>query len=138
MLHLPHAVHLEMVAHCLDGFPEEACGLLGGDAASGRVELCYPTANVATSARVYTVDPKQHLKADRDAEGRGLSIIGVFHSHTHTDAYPSATDVAAAPDPDWHYVLVSFRDSAPVVRSYRIVEGNIREEEVVLVHGRLT
>ena len=68
-------------------------------------------ATLAASARVYTVDPKDHLRADRDAEARGLEIIGVFHSHTHTDAYPSPTDVAQAPDPGWHYVLVSLRDT---------------------------
>ena len=63
----------------------------------------------------------------------GSTIIGVFHSHTHTDAYPSPTDVAQAPDPGWHYVLVSLRDSQPVVRSYAIVEGTITEESVVVL-----
>ena len=56
----------------------------------------------------------------------------MFHSHTHTEAYPSPTDVAQAPDPDWHYVLVSLRDTQPVVRSYRIVDGAITEEPVQL------
>ncbi len=63
------------------------------------------------------------------------SIIGVFHSHTHTEAYPSPTDVAQAPDPAWHYVLVSLRDIQPVVRSYRIVDGVITEEPVRLWPG---
>jgi proteasome lid subunit RPN8/RPN11 len=121
-----------MVGHCYDGLPNEACGLLGGDLHSGKASVCYPARNVAASSRVYTVDPLDHLKADRDAEARGLEIIGVFHSHTHTDAYPSPTDVAQAPDPTWHYVIVSLRDEAPVVRSYRIVDGNIAEEPVVL------
>ena len=53
--------------------------------------------------------PPDHLRADRDAEGRGLEIIGVMHSHTHTEAYPSPTDVAQAPDPAWHYVIVSLK-----------------------------
>ena len=56
-----------------------------------------------------------------------------MHSHTHTDAYPSATDVAQAPDPNWHYVIVSLRDTAPVLRSYRIVDGVIHEERVSVV-----
>jgi len=130
MLRLPSALYLEMVAHCIGGFPEEACGLLAGDPVSGEVVRCYPTRNVAASATLYTVDPKQHLLADREAEAAGLSIIGVFHSHTHTDAYPSPTDVAQALDPGWHYVLVSLRDTHPVVRSYRIVDGAITEEPV--------
>ena len=132
MLRITRPVYLELLGHCYDGLPLEACGLLGGDPATAKASVCYPTANVAASSRVYTVDPKQHLKADRDAEGRGLELIGVFHSHTHTDAYPSPTDVAQAPDPTWHYVILSLKYEAPVLRSYRIVDGNIAEEPVVL------
>ena len=132
MLSLPKSAHDQMVAHCLTGLPDEACGLLGGNLESGEVVTCYPARNLAASAKLYTVDPKDHLRADRDAEASGNSIIGVFHSHTHTEAYPSPTDVAQAPDPDWHYVLVSLRDTQPVVRSYRIVDGVITEEPVSL------
>ncbi|MGH9129352.1 MAG: Mov34/MPN/PAD-1 family protein [Acidimicrobiales bacterium] len=152
MLRLPQSVWLAMVAHCLAGLPEEACGLLAGapnrdpasdpasdgasnGASDGVVARCYPTANAAHSARVYVVEPRDHLRADRDAESRGLEVMGVFHSHTHTDAYPSPTDVAQAPDPDWHYVLVSLRHEVTVVRSYRIVDGKIDEEQVVLEGG---
>ena len=119
-----------MVAHCLRAYPEEGCGLLGGEADTGVVGSIYPTANAAASARVYTVDPRDHLRADRAAEDAGQSIIGVFHSHTHTDAYPSPTDVGQAPDPTWHYVLVSLRDTHPSVRSYRILDGAVDEEPV--------
>ena len=132
MLRLPGPVYAQMVGHCLSGLPDEACGLLGGDLATGEVARCYPTRNLAASAKLYTVDPQQHLRADRDAEARGMVIMGVFHSHTHTDAYPSPTDVAQAPDPEWHYVLVSLRDTHPMVRSYRIVDGRIDEEAVLV------
>ncbi len=132
MLRLTTDVYREMIGHCLDGLPEEACGLLAAPPATADASVCYPTRNVEASARVYTVDPLGHLKADRDAEDRGLEIIGVFHSHTHTEAYPSPTDVAQAPDPAWHYVIVSLKDPAPVVRSYRIEQGRITEEPVVV------
>lgn len=131
MLRLASSVHAVMVGHCLDGAPEEACGLLAGDAATGRALRCYPTRNAASSSRVYTVEPRDHLRADRDAESRGLEILGVFHSHTHTEAYPSETDVRQAPDPAWHYVIVSLRHGPPVLRSYLIVDGKITEEPVV-------
>ena len=87
------------------------------------VERFYPCENAAESSKVYTVAPRDHLRADRDAEDNGWQILGVMHSHTHTDAYPSPTDVAQAPDPDWHYVIVSLRDDAPTMRSYRIQDG---------------
>jgi proteasome lid subunit RPN8/RPN11 len=125
----------QMVSHCLDGYPLEACGLLGGSvdhSDTGRVDGCYPVDNVALSARVYEVDPRGLLRADRAAEAAGGQLIGVYHSHTHTDARPSPTDIAQAPDPDWHYVLVSLRDLHPSVRSWRIRDGKIIEEPVVL------
>ena len=81
---------------------------------------------------VYSIEPKDLMKADLQADDAGLEIVAVFHSHTHTEAYPSPTDVAQAPVPDWHYVLVSFAADEPVVRSFRILDGNIEPEEIVL------
>lgn len=124
-----------MVGHAYDCLPEEACGLLLGRAEAGRVELFRPCVNAARSARVYTVDPRDFLRVDREAEELGLEIIGVMHSHTHTPAWPSPTDVAQAPDPGWHYVIVSLGSSEPVLRSFRIREGEIDEEEIQVLAG---
>jgi [CysO sulfur-carrier protein]-S-L-cysteine hydrolase len=139
VLRLPGNVYAEMVGHCLGGLPDEACGLLGGDRESGAVARCYPARNAAASAKLYEVDGRDYLRADRDAEARGQEIIGVFHSHTHTDAYPSPTDVARASDPasdpGWHYVIVSLRDTHPTVRSYRIHGDGVDEEAVVVGPG---
>jgi proteasome lid subunit RPN8/RPN11 len=124
-----------VVSDALDGYPLEACGLLGGiveEAGTARITSCYPTANVAASARIYEVEPRGLLRADRAAEAAGIVLVGVYHSHTHTDARPSPTDIGQAPDPDWHYVLVSLRDVHPSVRSWRIEDGKTREEPVVL------
>jgi proteasome lid subunit RPN8/RPN11 len=134
VLRLSANAYARMIGHCYDGLPLEACGLLAGPPGSSEAEVAYPTRNAAESSRVYTVDPIDHLKADRDAEANGHEIIGVFHSHTHTDPYPSPTDVANAPDPNWHYVIVSLRDEAPMTRSFRIgTDGKIIEEAVVLL-----
>ncbi len=146
-----------MLAHALDGMPLEACGLFAGipatapdsataaDSATATLSAAsqssseatqvlrfYPCVNEAQSSKLYTVPGKAFLQADRDAEANGWQILGVMHSHTHTDAYPSPTDVAQAPDPDWHYVIVSLRDDLPSLRSYRIVDGEITEEQVTL------
>jgi proteasome lid subunit RPN8/RPN11 len=141
MLRVPDEILTAMVAHALDGLPNEACGLLvgtrSGESADGggdEVVRFVPTRNVAESSRVYTVDPREHLRADREAEADGLEVIGVMHSHTHTTAYPSPTDVAQAPDPGWHYLIVSLRFEDAATRSYRIVDGNISEEAIVPLH----
>ncbi|HET6775149.1 MAG TPA: M67 family metallopeptidase [Acidimicrobiales bacterium] len=132
MLSLTEDVWHQMVGHAYDGLPDEACGLLAGDPVGGLASVFYPCRNAAESSRVYTVDPGDHLRADRDAERRGLEIVGVMHSHTHTEAYPSPTDVAQAPDPSWHYVIVSLKRESAVLRSYRIAGGEITEEAVGL------
>jgi proteasome lid subunit RPN8/RPN11 len=130
VLRLSRDLYMEMVAHCLTGLPDEACGLLVGSYGGDEVTHLFPTANAAASAMVYEIDPKELLRIDRAARALGADLMGVFHSHTHTDAYPSPTDVAQATDPGWHYVLVSLRDTHPVVRSYLIREGEIAEEAV--------
>ena len=124
-----------MVADALDGYPLEACGLLTGSEAeggTGRVHSVHRSDNIAHSARIYEIDPKAMLRADREAEAVGAQLIGVYHSHTHTEPKPSPTDIAQAPDPEWHYVLVSLRDVHPSVRSWHIRNGQVEEEEVVL------
>ena len=135
MLQLTDHTYAQMLACAYDAYPLEACGLLAGRAGAGKVERFYPCRNTAESARVYAIDPREHLRAERDAEAGGFEIIGVMHSHTHTEAYPSPTDVAQAPDPGWHFVIVSLKRDAPVLRSYRIVDGTITEEPVGTVAG---
>ena len=142
MLELPATVAYEIVAACLAGYPLEACGLLAGtvtpaDGADGAhatavVATSTTTDNIATSSRVYTVDPKAMLRADRAAEDAGRQLLGVWHSHTHTDAMPSPTDVTAAPDPGWWYVLVSLRDVEPVLRAWRIRDGVVEEDDLAV------
>ena len=131
--------HQRILAHCYYGLPDEACGLFGGPViageATGFVSEVYPAVNSDASSRTYTVDGRDYLRASRDAEARGDDIIGVWHSHTHTDAYPSSTDIRQAVDPMWIYVIVSLRDEVPVLRAFRIREDGVRECQVVLERG---
>src|SRR5580698_6852067 len=83
----------EMIGHCLSGLPDEACGLLVGSYGGDEATHLFVTPNAAASAMVYEIDPKEMLRVDRAAQEVGADIMGVFHSHTHTDAYPSPTDV---------------------------------------------
>ena len=137
MLEISRDAYDAVVKLALDEYPLEACGLLAGPPADGggagdRSVTFYPCTNVAKSARVYTLDPKDHLRAEMDAEDAGHEINGVVHSHTHSEAYPSPTDVAAAPDPTWHYVIVTLKREAPEARSFRIVDGEITEEPLTI------
>ncbi len=128
-----------ILGNCYDGLPNEACGLLLGPMVDGMptgvVTEARPCVNVDASARTYTVAPKDMLRAMRSAEERGDEIIGVWHSHTHTDPYPSPTDVRQAVDPSWIYVIVSLKHGDPSLRAYNIADGEITELPVALVRG---
>jgi proteasome lid subunit RPN8/RPN11 len=127
-MEMPAEVCDAMVAHARFCYPEEACGLLACDP-EGRVRMVYALTNAEHSPVAYTVDPAEHLNAMRHAERNGWELAGVFHSHTHSPAYPSPTDVARAVEPGWVYVLVSLEDAeCPEVRAFRIEDGNIVEE----------
>jgi len=131
-------VFAQIVGVALDEYPLEACGLVAGplsphDGPGDRGRVFYPCANDAASARVYTVNPKDFMRAERDADDRDWAINSVVHSHTHSEPYPSPTDVEAAVSPDWHYIIVSLKREAPEVRSYRIVDGDIVSEPLVVV-----
>ena len=130
MLELPQSVVDEVVARAVEEYPYESCGLLAGPPGGGVVTRFYRCRNAAESARVYTVDPGDHLRAERDAEARGWEIIGVVHSHTHTAAFPSPTDVGQAPDPAWHYAIVSLQHDEPALRSFRIDDETVTEEPI--------
>ena len=131
-LRIPQTVIDQIGEHVIAGYPYEACGLLVGKGPLGEVLEFHPTENVAKSARVYTINAKQHLLIERDAEDRGLEVMGVVHSHTHTEAYPSPTDVAQAPDPTWHYMIVTLRRGVPEPRNYRIVGETITETPLTI------
>ena len=128
MLRFPSAAFAAMIGRAYDGYPLEACGLLVGSGST--VHRFVPCTNADASARVYSIPGVELLRAERAAEDDGLAVIGVFHSHTHSEPYPSPTDIGQAPDPDWHYVIVSLKREAPETRSYRIVDGTVTEEPV--------
>ena len=133
-----------IVSHCRaavitewgEEFLIEACGLLGGPMLdgepTGEVTSVHPCRNAEESARLYAVDSRDLLRAMRDAESRGEEIVGVWHSHTHTEAYPSLTDVRQAAYRAWFYVIVSLCDEAPVLRAFRIRSEKVIEAPVIV------
>ena len=131
MLALTASQRDAMVATCVRALPNEGCGLLLGTS-HGIVVDVVASPNVAESAKVYEIDSRVLLGAYRRADQEGLTVMGVFHSHTHSEAYPSPTDIGLAPDLLWHYVLVSLKDLPTVVRSFHIQRGTVDEEPLVV------
>lgn len=134
VLEVTPEVYDAMCALALAEYPLEACGLMAGPAQPGhpsdRITHFFACRNVEASARIYTIDPKDHLRAERTCDDLGLEIRGVMHSHTHTEAYPSPTDVAAAPDPAWHYLIVTLKRETPEARTFRIDASRDEGQEI--------
>jgi [CysO sulfur-carrier protein]-S-L-cysteine hydrolase len=123
-----------IVAHARRDHPDEACGVVAGPAGSDRPERFVPMLNAARSPTFYEFDSHDLLALFREMDDRDEEPVVIYHSHTATEAYPSRTDVSLAQEPGAHYVLVSTRDpNHEEFRSYRIVDGEITEEEVHLV-----
>jgi proteasome lid subunit RPN8/RPN11 len=116
--------------HARSEAPNECCGLLVGT--SGCIERSVPTTNLAPSPTRYEVDPREHVALIRTLRGGSQSIVGAYHSHPHSPATPSATDIAEAFYPEFIHLIVSLADwMEPVIRGYRICNGNV--EPVLLV-----
>ena len=136
MLVLDEKIKSQMIQHAISVLPYEACGLFLAKQGSNVIESFYPMRNIAESDIIYQIDPLEMMKLEDIADKDGNQIIGVMHSHTHTPAYPSPTDVKDAGNFDplgtWHYLIVSLEGSDPSIRSFRILNGNITEEEIQL------
>ncbi len=82
----------EVVNHCKTDYPDEACGLLAGK--TEYVEKIYKVTNVKHSSFNYEMDSVEQLKCEKEIRKTGLKIIGIYHSHPTSSAYPSQMDVA--------------------------------------------
>jgi len=140
----PEPLRQELIEHARSGDPDEVCGVLGGR--ENRVELVRQIRNIADQVAAeqqvfrdrqtdaatpgrravhYYMDPMDQLRAYDELEQLGLDVIGYYHSHTHTAARPSPTDVRLARDTAALWVLVSLEDAArPAVRAWRITKSD--------------
>jgi proteasome lid subunit RPN8/RPN11 len=128
-----------IVAHARADHPDEACGVVAGPSPD-LPERFVPMVNAARSPTFYEFDSSDLLRLYRDMDDRDEVPAVIYHSHTATEAYPSRTDVTYASEPEAHYVLVSTRETGPEegpveFRSFRIVDGEIAEEDIEIVAG---
>jgi proteasome lid subunit RPN8/RPN11 len=137
---LPPDIRQALIEHARAGYPNEACGLIIGAASAGdggaalRFEA---TVNKAASPYRYEIDPADLYRISVAADDADEVIWSIVHSHTHTPAIPSPTDIGLAFYPDALYLLVSLSEDeadpttgAPSVRAWRIVDGAIHEVEL--------
>ena len=130
-LRIPQQLYDQVVAYCQTAWPhEEACGYLAANA-DGTVSKVYPMRNVERSPIGYSMDPNEQFRVEKEIRANNLKLVGIYHSHTATEASPSTVDTAHAISPDVSYVIVSLEDREhSVVKSYRIEGQRVTEEPV--------
>lgn len=125
-MEIPREYRDAIVQHALEDDPNECCGLLATK--DGKVMRHYRMINTEHSPYRYAMDGKEFLARYKEIEDSGWEIGVIYHSHTHSPAYPSSTDVRLATWPDAYYMLVSLMDKQdPDVRLYTIIDGRIDE-----------
>jgi [CysO sulfur-carrier protein]-S-L-cysteine hydrolase len=140
MFELDEGLYDDMVQHGLREFPNEACGLLAGK--EGRPVKYFAMTNADASPATYRLDPVEHHRVHTELDGEGWDLLAIFHTHTHSEAYPSPTDRRQAmwqdteePSyPDTYYLIMSLADRAnPDLRAFRIgAERAVTEEELTI------
>jgi proteasome lid subunit RPN8/RPN11 len=127
---IPRQILDEMLAHCREGHPNEACGILAGR--GNEVLKIYKIHNLESSPVSYLMDSMEQFRGMKDMRENSLDMLGIFHSHPSSAAYPSPKDVSLAFYEDAAYVIVSFAGKEPEVKAFSIRGGEIREVGVVV------
>jgi proteasome lid subunit RPN8/RPN11 len=120
-----------VIAHAREAAPGECCGVLIGRADD--VVEAVRTRNIADRPTRFEIDPLDHIRARKAGRARGLDVIGFYHSHPHTPASPSETDVAQANYPDHVHLIVSLASDPPEARLFLYDGRNFVEEPFVTV-----
>jgi proteasome lid subunit RPN8/RPN11 len=132
MLRIPPNFLVDMIADARERSPNEACGLIAG--ANDIGTKLYRITNVEPNSNRYEMDSHELYVAMREIEENGWDLAAIYHSHPRSDAYPSITDRELAFYSEAVYLIVSLQnDSDPQLRGFKLVDGDVREQPILLV-----
>ncbi|HEX9476585.1 MAG TPA: M67 family metallopeptidase [Candidatus Dormibacteraeota bacterium] len=114
-MRIHRAALLAIKAHGSEGYPDEICGIMLGPQGDHVVAEVRRARNIIVerSRDRYEIDPRDHIRIQREADSAGLDIIGYYHSHPDHPAQASRFDTERA----WAgyvYVIVSIEKGKPV------------------------
>jgi [CysO sulfur-carrier protein]-S-L-cysteine hydrolase len=129
---IPAVLLDDLLAHAREEYDAECCGMVAYDpAADGGPPLAvrvHRAENIFASRKRFEIDGKELLRTLDEFEAEGWELGAIYHSHTHTDPYPSQTDINFAANwPGLEWVIVGLGGDQPEVRCYLIEEGRVRE-----------
>jgi len=118
----------EIISHCREVYPKEACGILAGEGSV--VRRVYKMRNIEESPISYVMDSKEQFTVMKRIEKEDLEMVAIYHSHPDLDAYPSQRDIELAFYPDSIYVIVSLAAQEPKIRAFTIRDEKVTEVEM--------
>lgn len=122
MLTIVKEIYEEMINHCIDFLPYEACGILAG---KGKVTDIYKIRNIEPSSTSYFMDPLEQLRAMKDIRQKNMDMIAIYHSHPWGNAYPSQKDKELATY-EVYYVIIAIEPKMDV-KAFVIKDNTIQE-----------
>lgn len=129
---VPAQIADAMFKHAGWAYPDEACGLVAFDG-TGNLMIAFCLTNADHAGSRFTIAPEEHFGANRMSERFGYIIGAVFHSHPRSEAYPSEADIAGGADPAWlHFIVGPVSGQLPLLRAYRIEDGDVTEVKVTV------
>lgn len=131
MIKIPKLICETMIEHARKEAPIECCGILAGK--DGRVQKVFKLKNEEQSPVRYSISPQEQIKVFEEMEKDSLDMIAIYHSHTHTPAFPSETDVKLAFYPEVSSVIISLMEEIPVIKAFRIRKDRIEPEEIEVI-----
>jgi proteasome lid subunit RPN8/RPN11 len=127
---VPRGVLDEIFQHARDASPHECCGVLIGTATT--LLEAVRAVNLSDHPSRYEIDPRDHLAARRSARVRGLSVVGYYHSHPHSEPYPSERDRAEAMDDEAVHLIAGMASGVWTARAFRLSKGGVEEVALTL------
>ena len=124
-IQLRPAVRTEIVAHAREDAPRECCGLLVGHGSLVLESVRSP--NVDPDPNRYEIDARVHVATNRRLRGTGRAVVGAYHSHPHSPAWPSASDLAEAYYAEFIWVIVSLASGVETLKAFRLDGARIVE-----------
>lgn len=132
MIRIPEKIYQKMIEHAKREWPLECCGILGGR--DHIVIQAFELQNIEKSPIKYSMSPKEQWKTFEEMEKQKIEMIAIYHSHPHTIAFPSETDVKLACYPDVVTVIISLKEeNNPIMKAFRIEKDAIYPEEIVII-----
>jgi proteasome lid subunit RPN8/RPN11 len=91
---IPRHLVSEIILHCKEVYPNEACGILAG---KGRVvQKVYKMTNIENSSVSYMMEPGEQFTVMKEMREQGLEMSAIYHSHPQSDVHPSPKDINLA------------------------------------------